>query len=155
MNKDTFAYELMDEFRKFKHLTRPNHKENLLEHAEFLVMMVIMRNNDEFGTDISPSQISDEIGFSRSSLTPLLNSLEEKGYITRRLSREDKRMFKLEVTEKYKQIHLEAIEKHCEKFYLLIEYLGEKDAKDLVRIIKKANKFFSENEGNMINEKTK
>lgn len=155
MRKNTFAYELMEEFRKFTQFTRPDHKENLLGRAEFLVIMSIMRHQDKFGVDISPSQISDEIGFSRSSLTPILNSLEGKGFITRRLSRQDKRMFKLEVTEKYKKIHMDAVEKHCEKFYLLIEHLGADNSTDLIRIIKEANNFFSKNEGNLINEKTK
>lgn len=84
-----------------------------------------------------PSEISNEICVSTARVAATLNSLEKKGLITRKIDVNDRRRILVELTPS----GMEQIEKHrqmiMEFTIKLLRYLGENDAKEYVRIMRR------------------
>jgi DNA-binding MarR family transcriptional regulator len=81
-----------------------------------------------------PSQISEVMGVSSARIATALNSLEEKGFITREIDIEDRRKIIVRLTQKGTD-HVEEWErKFIEDLKDTLIALGEEDAKELVRI---------------------
>ena len=84
-------------------------------------------------------ELSKELNLSSGRTAIALNSLEKKGYIMRDKSNEDKRKVVVGITEKGKEFALSKREKAINCMTKLLEYLGEDDAKTLIRILNKIN----------------
>ena len=86
---------------------------------------------------IIPSEISNEMGITSARIAAALNSLEAKGLITRRIDTEDRRRILVDLTETGK----EQAKKHYEMIMNItinmLQYLGDEDATELIRIMKK------------------
>ena len=84
-----------------------------------------------------PSDISKEMGISSARIAAALNSLEEKGFITRRIDTDDRRRILVDLTKCGRT----EVEKHKSEVKTttanMMKYLGEHDAKELVRIMKR------------------
>lgn len=88
--------------------------------------------------DVIPSEIAKKLGFSRARMSHILDSLETKGYVTRRPDPSDRRRVLVSVTESGRD---HAAKKNAESVALLsnqLSSLGEHDAQELVRILNKA-----------------
>ncbi len=86
---------------------------------------------------VLPSEISNELKISSARVAAMLNSLESKGYITRQMDKSDRRKILVDLTQEGKELaqkHSEAIAVHAAH---MLETLGEHDALELVRIVKK------------------
>ncbi|BAE85602.1 MarR family winged helix-turn-helix transcriptional regulator [Desulfitobacterium hafniense] len=85
--------------------------------------------------DVLPSEISNKMGISSARVAATLNSLEKKGLITRRIDTSDRRRILVELTLNGK----EEAEKHFQMILKnvaeMLSALGERDAKEYVRII--------------------
>jgi MarR family transcriptional regulator, organic hydroperoxide resistance regulator len=102
-------------------------------HGEIFVLHYISQHED----NVIPSEISNEIGISTARVAATLNSLESKGLITRKIDVNDRRRILVEMTPSGK----EQVEKHFQMIMntttKMLEYLGEQDAKEYVRIMRK------------------
>ena len=88
--------------------------------------------------DVIPSEIAKKLGFSRARMSHILDSLETKGYVTRRPDPSDRRRVLVSATESGRDY---AAKKNAESVAMLsnqLSSLGEHDAKELVRILNKA-----------------
>lgn len=88
--------------------------------------------------DVIPSEIAKKLKFSRARMSHILDSLETKGFITRRPDPSDRRRVLVAITDRGREF---AAEKHAESVSLLakqLSSLGEHDAQELVRILNKA-----------------
>lgn len=88
--------------------------------------------------DVIPSEIAKKLGFSRARMSHILDSLETKGYVTRRPDPSDRRRVLVSITESGRDY---AAKKNAESVALLsnqLSSLGEHDAQELVRILNKA-----------------
>lgn len=84
---------------------------------------------------IVPSNISSAAGVSSARVAMTLNSLEEKGLITRRIDNDDRRKVIVELTPKGEDYFERQINKQIDKMRDMLTLLGEEDAKELVRIV--------------------
>ena len=119
----------MHTFRRFK----PQQKINESMHGEAFTLHHIAINKDH----IIPSEISDATGISGARIAAMLNSLENKGFITRQIDRTDRRRILVTLTDKGKEqeeAHRQALIETIEK---MLRSLGEHDAKEYVRILRK------------------
>ena len=66
-----------------------------LTYTQYITMMVMW----EYKT-ISAKEIGEKLYLDSGTLTPVLKSLAEKGYVTRQRSKEDERVLIVEVTER-------------------------------------------------------
>ena len=83
--------ELLIELHRFLFWFRPKHKKSELSFAEIMVLTVLYKEQCGTKQDILPSKLSEELGLSRSALSPILNELEKKGCIERYLNENDRR----------------------------------------------------------------
>jgi DNA-binding MarR family transcriptional regulator len=102
-------------------------------HGEIFVLNYIHRHEG----NVIPSEISNEVGISTARVAATLNSLENKGWITRKIDVIDRRRILVDMTQEGK----EQVEKHFQMIMnttaKMLEYLGEDDAKEYIRIMRK------------------
>lgn len=113
-------------FRKFK----PYQQINESMRGESFILQYIASNESQ----MIPSEISDIMSISSARIATILNSLENKKYITRQIDVADRRRIIIGLTAegreqavKFRQMLLSAIEK-------MLSSLGEHDAKEYIRI---------------------
>jgi len=75
------------------------------------------------------------LNISSARVAAALNSLEEKELITRRINVDDRRKIIVELTPKGVEYLEERQREHFERIKSILVQLGEKDAKELVRIL--------------------
>jgi DNA-binding MarR family transcriptional regulator len=101
---------------------------------------------------IKLGSLSQALNLAPPTVTPMINSLEENGFIERVGSKEDRRVVYIRLTQ-MGQSFLDEKENHFKSnINKLVNYLGEEDAKTFIRIVRKTADFLSqlskENEGN-------
>ena len=115
-----------------------NHQKKIDEvmRGETFAILYISKRNDM----VLPSEVSNKMNISSARVTVILNSLENKGLITRQIDKSDRRQILISLTQK----GAELAEKHDQMVLdmtaRMLELLGEHDAKELVRITGKLAK---------------
>lgn len=121
--------ELMNKMRKRK--TQKQLSDSM--HGEHFVLFYISQHEG----NVIPSDISREMGISSARIAATLNSLESKGLITRQIDVEDRRRIIIDITDEGRKMVKEHHKKIVGITINMLEYLGEKDALELIRIMKK------------------
>jgi len=96
------------------------------------------------GKPVMPSDIARHLGVTSAAVTHHLNTLEEKGYISRSTSPEDGRIAFVSLTVNGMaalQAFRAAIK---DKIRSLVEFLGEEDARTLATLITKVGSYMGE-----------
>lgn len=75
-----------------------------LTYTQYITMMVMWEHQK-----ISAKEIGDKLYLDSGTLTPVLKSLAEKGYVTRQRSKEDERVLIVELTEKGLELRDQAL----------------------------------------------
>ena len=86
---------------------------------------------------VIPSDISAEMGISTARIAAALNSLESKGLITRRIDPNDRRKILVELTDAGRAKEQEHTNSIMRVMTRMLENLGEADAVEFLRILKK------------------
>ena len=105
---------------------------------------VLMHHTDGPDGEIKPSQISALMGLQQPSITPSLRSLEERGYVRRRNSDQDRREVYFSVTEKTREMAAEERRRTAQMFAGLAEYLGEEDTRKLMEIMERVSGYLDQ-----------
>lgn len=120
-----------------------------LSQGEYLVLRNLHCSNFGFPTQGSKEQIkaaalSDILELSRPSITRILNSLEDRGFITREIDKEDRRSVTIELTKE----GIEALNKaNMELLSIadrLVVSLGETDTNKLIELLEKLAVIYKE-----------
>ena len=135
------AYELAQSMSKLFCLMKPKKFIKDIKPSQMMVLISIGHANKTKGF-ATPSMICDELSLSKSALTAILNTLEEKNLIQRKLSSEDRRMLLLTITDEAKKLHDLYHQNVQSSLLSLTSYLGEEDTEKLIELINKANNFF-------------
>jgi len=130
MDYDELAIELIRNMHSARRSGFGKHFSEGLR-GEMFVLFYIMKT----GGKSVPGQISSSVGVSSARIAMALNSLEEKGLITREIDIEDRRKIIVELTQKGQEYVEEEQKKQVENVKGVLMSLGEKDAKELVRIV--------------------
>lgn len=115
-----------------------------LKHGEMSVLIFISKLSKKNGKGGIPSQIGAILGLSRPAVTPILNGLEEQGFITRTMSKEDRRVHEITLTQKGEELVKTLFESFNKSIFKLVEGLGEKDSKELLRLLKRSEEILSQ-----------
>lgn len=86
---------------------------------------------------LTPGVLSEITELGTGRIANILKTMEEKGYIIRKKDEKDKRKVYAYVTEKGKQWHNENKTKLDEEIKNVLNYIGQKDSIELIRILKK------------------
>jgi DNA-binding MarR family transcriptional regulator len=98
------------------------------------------------------SEISKRLLVTPPSITQILNTLEGRGLIERRMDPADRRVIMVTLTERGEQVSRQAEEAFSAVMKGLIEYLGEDQSNQLADLLFKAFRYFTENEAHMNDE---
>ncbi|MEE1043975.1 MAG: MarR family winged helix-turn-helix transcriptional regulator [Olegusella sp.] len=93
-------------------------------------------NKDE-KDEVIPSEIAAEFGYPRARVTRILDALESRGEVKRVHDKQDRRRVLVYATEKGRAASRESDAKATEGLVKFIDSLGEEDADELVRILRK------------------
>lgn len=140
------AQELLDAFTRFK-LAKWHHTPGVdVRPREIMVFRLIReRGGGPGGAGITVSEISDFLGVTSPTVTQLLNSLEEGGFVERSADPSDRRAVRIRLTEKGESALNRAMASFFTAFDGLVEYLGEADSHALAELLSRASVYFSQN----------
>lgn len=125
--------KLSEEFlrnNRLLHKARPHKNINDAFQGEAFILHFIAENGD----NVLPGEISNVMDVSSARVATALNSLENKGLVTRQIDKEDRRRILVSLTQKGKDVaneHRQIVIKATAK---MLGLLGEHDAKEYVRI---------------------
>ncbi|NLY96716.1 MAG: MarR family transcriptional regulator [Clostridiaceae bacterium] len=127
-----------------------------LSQGEYLVLRNIRLSNKESKGDdregtLKAADLSDMLELSRPSITRILNTLENRGYITRSIDPKDRRSIRMELTDAGNEAFDLANRRIADTAERIAESLGEDDTDKLTELLDKLaevyKKMFEEKEG--------
>lgn len=130
MNYRELALDFLGDFVP-RHL--PLENISSLSKGEIGVLMTLKFHKD----NIVAGDVSKNLNLTSGRTATILKSLEKKGLITKSKSQEDARQTIVCLTDSGKNFAKEHSEKILGHFTRLLEYLGEEDAKEFIRINKR------------------
>ncbi len=92
---------------------------------------------------VRTSLISDALDLAPSTITPLLDTLEKRGLLKRRRTKEDRRVVKVCPTRRGWELAEYLRMRNQEKISEMLRWLGEEDCEQLLRIFKKIGSYYS------------
>jgi DNA-binding MarR family transcriptional regulator len=142
---DPRAMRLMDEVRQVAHQLYQVNEAGLeaagLSYAQFRILMSLLFNEwqgNEAG--LNPSEISEQQGTSRNTISALIRSLEESGLIERRLDQEDRRRFNILLTEAGRCKLRDHAQQHVRTTNDLFAALSAEEMETLSSLLRKLNR---------------
>ncbi len=130
--REQLKNQLVAVARRFKH-RRPLPPSSIadLSETEVFALIVICHACDHC-TEVRPSQIAARFNASPSSVSQILKSLEEKGFIERTRCKSDSRAVVVQITEQGKVVSEEMRQQRSRFFDGMFEAVGEEE---IVRFI--------------------
>lgn len=127
--------ELLIELHRLLFWFKPKHKRSELSFAEIMVLTALYKEQCGSRHDLLPSKLSEELGLSRSALSPILNDLEKKGFIERLLDENDRR----QIIIRLKSTPEVFMKERKEKIMDVMQVLDEEERKQFLYLLKKIN----------------
>lgn len=115
-----------------------------IRKSEMFTLMNIgslMKNHPE---GIKQGSLSQILNLAPPTVTPMINALEDNGYIERVGSKEDRRVVFIRLTEMGKTFLDEKENLFKSNIKALVDYLGEEDSRTFIRLIRKTGDFLSQ-----------
>lgn len=103
-----------------------------------LMMLSMMEARDEI---VRPGMLAACSHATPGAVSQTLKSLEEKGLIVRRRGEGDSRSVTISLTDAGREFEKEGRRLHDERFMHMLEFLGEDDAREFVRIVNRMLEF--------------
>lgn len=100
----------------------------------------------EFEDGAAPGVLAKFGDVSTARMATVLNRLEEKGFITRTMDPEDRRKIIVNITSTGRAFGQERKEERISHITTMLKYLGEQDAPEFIRLMKRVNQFYKKNE---------
>jgi len=132
MDYDTLAAELLQCMQSL-HKTRPQKNMNEAMQGEAFVLHYIANHDG----DALPGEIGQEMSVSSARIATALNSLEKKGLITRQIDTDDRRRILVGITREGEALADAHQQKALGIAAKMLGLLGEQDAREYVRLMKK------------------
>lgn len=115
-----------------------------LTHNQKLVLYLLHENS--VNGSVLLTEIREKLKLAPSTVTPIITSLEEAGYIKRNIDKNDRRNIYIEITTKGKEytnmVHSQ-VTKNINEY---MEFMGYKDTNDLIRLMEKTINYFENKE---------
>jgi len=136
MEYEKLATELLEKMVALRRLKSQKSIDESL-HGETFILGYIAQH----GGDVNPGEICQGMNVSTARIAAALNSLEKKGLITRQIDPNNRSKIIVDITREGQK----SAEKHQKTVLYtttkMLEFLGEQDAKEYIRIIDKLLEF--------------
>jgi len=141
MEYNELALELLNSLQSIQRIQSQKNIFEAMQGESFILGFIA--NHDG---DVLPSEISQKMGVTSARIANALNSLEEKGLITRQIDKKDRRQILVNITKKGKETTEQNKKAILGIAGKILEHLGEKDAKEYIRLVKKILEAVPKNE---------
>lgn len=133
------AFELRNVIGQLARVNTLKHDRSKLRGAEKHILFLICELKN--GQPVTISEIANKIGVTLAAVTHQINTLEKQDLIKRLTDSNDRRVVIIELTKKGGAQVIKLKKEFAKKTQILAEFLGEKDTKDLIRLVKKMSEF--------------
>lgn len=137
--------KLFDAFNRLRKLEW--HKPSFEGHrpSELRVLLHIHRASEmNGGVGLTVSEISSKLEVTSPTVTQLIKGLESEGLVKRKNDQEDRRVVRVQLSDKGAQLANRAMEKFISDFQGLYDYLGEEESEQLVNLLGKVHKYLGQ-----------
>lgn len=114
-----------------------------LKPSEFIMLYTIANTDDCNDTGLMVSQISSLLGIASPTVTQLVKGLKTKGFLEKEPDLIDKRIVRINLSEKGEDLVKKASEEFYATFNGLAEYLGEKKSDELADLLFEVSSYFT------------
>ena len=132
MDFEKLALEYMEIIHQL-HKRKAEKQINASTHGEQFVLFYISKHEG----NVIPSKLSKEMGISTARVAATLNNLEEKDFITRRIDVDDRRRILVNLTDVGREQVKQQYRIIMNVTTKMLQYLGEDDANEFLRIMKR------------------
>ena len=133
-------YQSMDILGRFCRLKLAVKQDLPLRSSEMGVLIYLSKQT----SDVTPLMVSEFLRVKKPSVTPLIQTLIKKGYVTKQRSQVDKRSYTLQVTERGSRLLEEVEADYLLSVSVLKEKLGDDQFNEWIRLTEKANTILEE-----------
>jgi DNA-binding MarR family transcriptional regulator len=105
-----------------------------LSPSGFYVLVALLTTPER---QLEPRQIADRLQLSRPSVTGLLDTLQDRGFVVRRPHRDDRRRVLVEPTQRAERVLEEYLPEHCKSEARILEALDGDEIETLVLLLRK------------------
>ena len=145
--------EIVNDLLSALHMIKRGHGGTMpkvpIRKSEMFALMSIGKLILKYPEGIKLSTLSKTLKLAPPTVTPMINSLEENGFIVRVGSKEDRRVVFIQLTDHGHTFLAEKEKQFKSNIHALIDYLGQDDARELIRLVRKTADYlnqFKENE---------
>lgn len=103
--------------------------------------VIFMLANVYEGKPAKPSEIAKKLGVTLSAVSHHINALEKSEYIERVQDPTDKRILRVSLSEKGRELDELLKKKFFKKICDMVEFLGEEDSDELIRLVKRVSDY--------------
>jgi MarR family transcriptional regulator, organic hydroperoxide resistance regulator len=141
MDYKALANELVNNMMKSPKMQFQKKVDDLSQGEKRILGYLTFWNNG-----VSSGELSERLFLSTPRVASALNSLSKKGFIERKRDENDKRIVIVTITETGKNFVMEEHEEAISMLEKTLQKLGEKDAKEFVRILKRITEIAAEDD---------
>lgn len=119
-------------------------KEQISEQRWRLLLRLLIEEQ-HCNPEVSPTHLAQTQNVSKNTISSLLRSLEEHGHIERTLDQNDRRQFRIRLTEKGRTLMRESMPGHIAFLNRLTSGLSDEEVNHLHQLLQKLHKSISAN----------
>ncbi len=112
--------------------------------SSYIRYLDIIQRLERKGSQVKVSDLSDMLGIPRPGVTRTVKEMEDKGYLKKEISEEDRRITYLFITEQGKKLSEKYNEQVFDELLSLTQDISEEDAECTIRTIHKIYEMMSE-----------
>ena len=142
-------HELFGQLFHFSHAIKPDFRNATRGEMAVILMLHLAQEADE--PPLTPSVIAERAHLTSARTANVLRSLEEKGWVTREHATDDRRRVTVSLTEAGDAERVRRRREFEEQATAFLARLGEDDAREAIRILKRCNQIVEEDmEGGLV-----
>ncbi len=142
-NHRKLAQEIMSTIEQFKRSsTHYCMSGQRVKPSEFILLKMLRGQNENCPLGMRVTEISNKLHITPSAVTHTINSLEKGGFIQRLADPSDRRIVLVGITDKGDKVCRQIYEKQVSFLEGLVNYLGEEDSKEFIRLLSAAMDYF-------------
>lgn len=143
-NKEEIADKLIFAFVQLKKVKFHSKDIEGVTHGEMHVLFCMKKGFKNEKEGIKVSQLSKKLRVAAPTITQQINALESRGFVKRTMDLKDRRVVRIQLTEKGEEILKKAQKEFHNLVYELVDYLGEDDSEKFIKLLTKLFSYMNE-----------
>jgi Transcriptional regulators len=136
------AKDLMEAFMQMgRYAMKDGRGKHGYRRSQIMVLYCLKDAESLGGPGLMVSEISRRLNVTSPTVTQLINELEVRGFVERKVDARDRRAVRILLTDKGRALIDRTTEAFLDSFNGLVEHLGEEESKQLAHLLKKASAY--------------